>query len=100
MQKRSSEHSQDSAYVAAPRADCNNGDALVYACEYGHEQVARMLLTWPDHAPRADCNGGMTLIRACKYRYKHLAMMLHTWPEHAPSTDCLNSKLLAYFNNT
>ena len=47
-----------------PRADCQDGQALVSAAEGGHEAVVRLLLGWREHAPRADCNGGRPLSMA------------------------------------
>ena len=47
--------------VHAPRADCRDGQALVWAAERGHIDVVRLLLEWPVHAPRADCQNGKAL---------------------------------------
>ena len=46
------------------RADCQDGEALVVAAEYGHEGVVRLLLGWDRHAPRPDCQGGIAMQRA------------------------------------
>ena len=37
-----------------PRANCLKDRALLYATQSGHASIARLLLTWPDHAPRVD----------------------------------------------
>ena len=47
--------------VDAPRADCQDGEALVMAAFHGHLKVVELLLRWPEHAPRADCQGGRAL---------------------------------------
>ena len=50
----------------APRADCQDGEALVIAAVGGHEAAVRLLLGWREHAPRADCQGGRPLLVAIK----------------------------------
>jgi hypothetical protein len=38
----------------APRADCGDGEALLGAVSYGHEDIVTLLLDWPKNPPMAE----------------------------------------------
>jgi hypothetical protein len=48
------------------RADCQDGEALLLAAEYGHAEVVLMLLDCKENAPQADCQAGEALARAAE----------------------------------
>ena len=80
--------------VHAPRADCNDGDALFWAAFNGTESIVRLLLEWPVHAPRADCQDGIALVRAAWKGHESIMRLLLEWPVHAPRADCKGGQAL------
>ena len=59
----------------APRADCQEGEALVFAAGVGLEPVVRLLLSWPHRAPRADCQDGEALVRAAERGHEDIVRL-------------------------
>ncbi len=80
----------------APRADCQNGDALVWAAQNGHSDVVRLLLTWKEHAPRADCRDGDALVWAAAKGRSDVVRLLLSWPANAPRADCRDGEALVW----
>ncbi|GAX86060.1 hypothetical protein CEUSTIGMA_g13475.t1, partial [Chlamydomonas eustigma] len=78
------------------RADCRDGEALLYAAEGGHLDVVRLLLDWPEHAPRADCQDGQALLCAIEGGHLDVVRLLLEWPEHAPRADCQDGQALLH----
>ena len=79
----------------APRADCQDGYALVRAAEAGHTDVVRLLLERPDDAPRADCRYGEALVWAAEEGHLAVVRLLLEWPVNAPRADCQDGEALA-----
>ena len=77
----------------APRANCQNGRALVIAAARGHEAIVRLLLEWSQHAPRADCQNGEALLQAIVNDHKAIVCLLLKWSKHAPRIDCIIVRL-------
>ncbi len=50
----------------APRADCQDGEALCLAAAEGHVEMVELLLSWSENAPRADCRDGEALVQAAQ----------------------------------
>ncbi len=78
----------------APRADCQDGEALLSTALTGHVPVARLLLEWPEHAPRADCQDGWTLVLAAQDGHLDLVELLLGWPVHPPMPHCRDGDAL------
>ena len=71
----------------APRADCQEGEALVAAARAGHASVVVLLLERADDAPRADCQNGRALVVAAANGHEEVVRLLLSWPENAPRAD-------------
>jgi len=78
----------------APRADAQNGTALVCAARVGHVPIVRLLLEWAEHAPRADAQNGEALVRAAAEGHVPVVRLLLEWAEHAPRADVRNGEAL------
>lgn len=69
----------------APRPDAKDCELLVRAAARGHENVVRLLLSWPGGvAPRADCRDGEAVILAAVAGHAGMVKLLLSWPNHAP----------------
>jgi hypothetical protein len=82
------------AITPSPRADHDNGSALVSAANSGRVDVVTTLLTWHVNPPRADCSNGEALVRARRPRRPRsprrgghegvVRILLQHWPVDAP----------------
>ena len=70
-----------------PRADCQDGEALMIACENGFDQIVRTLLNAPN-APRADCRDGRGMVHACVRGHASVLRILLASPT-APNINCV-----------
>ena len=78
----------------AARGDCRNGYALILACIKGHVDVARYLLSLPEHPARANCMDNEALFSACAHGRADIAELLLGWPSNPARADCRNGEAL------
>jgi ankyrin repeat protein len=60
----------------APRADVQNGAALIVASQKGHIGIVKTLLDWPEHAPSSELRAGLALRVAAKNGHVEIVTLL------------------------
>ena len=79
---------------AAPRADIDDGQALVEAAGGGHAKMVQMLLRRRRNAPRANCQDGEALVAAAGFGHVAVVDALLGAGKHAPRADCQHGQAL------
>ena len=83
----------------APRADCDDGMALVKATGNGHYDAVELLLGWPKYPPFANSSGtqgerGQALVEAAKGGHTSVMQLLLGQAKGAASANCQYGKAL------
>jgi hypothetical protein len=70
--------------------------ALLLVASQGQADLARLLLTAPQHPAHADCHDGQALLSAATSDHSAIVCMLLDAPQHAAHADCRDGEALMW----